>query len=92
MAPPPARRNRSWYWLLIVPTVAPLLTPLYNRTTPVLWGIPFFYWYQLGCAVLAIVVIAVVHLATRPRRETSVATSYGMSNGTSYGIRGGMPR
>ena len=92
MAPPPARRNRSWYWLLIVPTVAPLLTPLYNRTTPVLWGMPFFYWYQLGCAVLAIVVIAVVHLATRPRRETSVAMPTGMSNGMSNGIRGGMPR
>ena len=88
MAPPPARRNRSWYWLLIVPTVAPLLTPLYNRTTPVLWGMPFFYWYQLGCAVLAIVVIAVVHLATRPRRATSVTMPNRMANG----IRGGIPR
>ena len=92
MAPPPARRNRSWYWLLIVPTVAPLLTPLYNRITPVLWGMPFFYWYQLGCAVLAIVVIAVVHLATRPRRATSVAMPNGMPSGTANGIRGGMPR
>jgi hypothetical protein len=85
---PPARRNRSWYWLLIVPTVAPLLTPLYNRTTPVLWGMPFFYWYQLGCAVLAIVLIAVVHLATRPRHETRG----GMPNGMRGGMRGGMPR
>ena len=64
----PHRRHRSWYLLLVVPTVAPLLTPLYNQLTPVLWGIPFFYWYQLACAVLAIVVIAVVHVATRPRR------------------------
>jgi hypothetical protein len=65
---PPARGNRSRYWLLVIPAVAPLLTPLYNRTTPVLWGIPFFYWYQLGCAVLAIVLISAVHLANRPRR------------------------
>jgi hypothetical protein len=65
---PPARRSRSRYWLLVIPAVAPLLTPLYNRTTPVLWGIPFFYWYQLACAVLASVAIAAVYLANRPRR------------------------
>jgi hypothetical protein len=65
---PPARRNRAWYWLLAVPTLAPLLTPFYNRATPVLWGMPFFYWYQLACAVLAILVISAVHLATHPRR------------------------
>ena len=63
--PPPARRNRSLYWLLAVPAIAPLLTPLYNRTEPVLWGMPFFYWYQLACAVLAIVLIAAIHRATR---------------------------
>jgi hypothetical protein len=65
---PPARRNRAWYWLLAIPTVAPLLTPFYNQATPVLWGMPFFYWYQLACAVLAILVISAVHLATHPRR------------------------
>jgi len=64
----PARRNRSRFWLLAIPAVAPLLTPLYNRTTPELWGIPFFYWYQLACAVLAIVLISAVHLANRSRR------------------------
>jgi hypothetical protein len=65
---PPARRNRAWYWLLAIPTLAPLLTPFYNQTTPVLWGMPFFYWYQLACALLAILVISAVHLATHPRR------------------------
>ncbi|MET7402208.1 DUF3311 domain-containing protein [Dactylosporangium sp. NPDC005572] len=59
------RSNRKWYALLSVPTVAPLLVPLYNRADPTLWGVPFFYWYQLACAVLAIVVISVVYLATR---------------------------
>jgi len=66
--PPPVRRNRWLYWLLAVPAIAPLLTPLYNRTDPALWGMPFFYWYQLACAVLAIVLIAGVHRATRGRR------------------------
>jgi hypothetical protein len=64
----PPRRTHSLYWLLVIPAVAPLLTPLYNRATPVLWGIPFFYWYQLACAVLAIVIISTVYLANRSRR------------------------
>ena len=68
MASPP-RRARSGYWLLVVPTVAPLLTPLYDRATPMLWGIPFFYWYQLACVVLAIVILVGVHVANRRQRE-----------------------
>ena len=64
---PPSRSNprRGWNWLLLIPIVMPLLTPLYNRLTPELWGIPFFYWYQLGCAVLATIVIAVVYQLTK---------------------------
>lgn len=64
----PARRRRRLFWWLAIPTVAPLLTPLYNRTDPTLWGVPFFYWYQLACAGLALTIISAVHLATRPRR------------------------
>lgn len=59
------RRRRRWYWLLAVPAVAPLLTPLYNRIDPVLWGMPFFYWYQLFCAVLAMLILTAIRLATR---------------------------
>ena len=33
--------------LLAIPLVALAAVPLYSRTTPVLWGFPFFYWYQL---------------------------------------------
>ncbi|MFG2040045.1 DUF3311 domain-containing protein [Dactylosporangium sp. NPDC048998] len=65
---PPARRARSGYWLLAIPTVAPLLTPLYDRATPMLWGVPFFYWYQMACIFLAIAIVSAVHLANRPRR------------------------
>jgi hypothetical protein len=67
MAPPP-RRTSAWYGLLAVPLLAPLMTPLYNQLTPMWWGIPFFYWYQLGCAVLAIVIIACVQVATSSGR------------------------
>lgn len=48
-------------WLLIVPVVVPLLPWLYNRRTPAIFGIPFFYWYQLlmvplGSAVVWLVI------------------------------------
>ncbi|PYX99604.1 MAG: hypothetical protein DMG63_08330 [Acidobacteria bacterium] len=39
--------NRKWLLLLAIPFIALLCTPLYSRTTPVIWGFPFFYWYQL---------------------------------------------
>ncbi|MEV6927823.1 DUF3311 domain-containing protein [Dactylosporangium sp. NPDC051485] len=62
---PRAPRARSGYWLLAMPTVAPMLTPLYDRADPMVWGIPFFYWYQMACITLAIVIITGVHLANR---------------------------
>ncbi|MEV0136547.1 DUF3311 domain-containing protein [Dactylosporangium sp. NPDC050688] len=63
--PQPDQRRRPLYWLLVVPTVAPLVVPLYNRLDPQLLGVPFFYWYQLACAALATVVISIVYLGTR---------------------------
>lgn len=33
--------------LLLIPFFALLAVPLYNAREPVLWGFPFFYWYQL---------------------------------------------
>ena len=47
-----ARAERSdhspWNWLLLVPLLATLFPPLYNSIDPTLFGIPFFYWYQLA--------------------------------------------
>ena len=54
-------------WLLLIPIAMPLLTPLYNRVEPRWWGMPFFYWYQLACALVAMFFIAVVYLAERGR-------------------------
>jgi hypothetical protein len=33
--------------LLIAPCVLALWVPLYNSITPALFGIPFFFWFQL---------------------------------------------
>jgi hypothetical protein len=45
----------------------PLLTPLYNRLEPALFGLPFYYWSQLSFALLSGLVIAIVHVATKRR-------------------------
>jgi hypothetical protein len=63
----PRRRNR-WQWLLSVPLVLPLLTPTYNRIDPRLWGIPFFYWYQLALVGVDVAVITVVYQTTKTGR------------------------
>jgi hypothetical protein len=60
-------RRKGFQWLLAIPIIMPLLVPLYNRVNPALLGIPFFYWYQLGCAVVAIAVITFVYLVTKGR-------------------------
>jgi hypothetical protein len=61
LSPLPARTDRSrWNWMLLLPLLAVLYPPLYNRADPALFGIPFFYWYQMaiiplsvGCTLLA---------------------------------------
>jgi hypothetical protein len=35
------------FLLLLVPCVLALWVPLYNFVSPVLFGVPFFYWFQL---------------------------------------------
>jgi Protein of unknown function (DUF3311) len=35
------------FLLLLVPCLLALGVPLYNSVPPVLFGIPFFFWFQL---------------------------------------------
>ena len=56
--------NRA-YLLLIIPFVATLLPFLYNRAQPQLFGMPFFYWYQLLWVLLTAAILGVVVIATR---------------------------
>jgi hypothetical protein len=64
----PARTDRSrWNWLLLVPIVLPLITVLYNRENPHLFGFPFFFWFQLLFTLLAAGITGVVFVATRSR-------------------------
>jgi hypothetical protein len=65
----PRRDPRKWYALLIVPFVVPLYVPFYNRVEPSLGGVPFFYWYLFLWIILAAVIVGVVFLMTRERRD-----------------------
>ena len=64
--PPPRRSDASvWNWLLLVPIVVPLLTVLYNRTSPRFLGFPAFYWLQLAFVLLGVACTTVVYRMTK---------------------------
>lgn len=52
--------RRFWYALLILPFLGTLLPWIYNRAEPRLFGIPFFYWYQLAWIVVTALLLGVV--------------------------------
>ena len=63
MADRPKRRGfRALHLLLLIPYVAMLWVPSYNRVEPMLAGIPFFYWYQMLWIVLGAAVMIPVYL------------------------------
>jgi uncharacterized membrane protein YhdT len=61
-------RHRWAYWLLVVVVVVPLLVPLYDRMYPMLFGFPFYYWFQLAFIVFSMLAMTVIRLATKRRR------------------------
>jgi hypothetical protein len=67
--PAPVRAPRTdrspWNWLLLIPIVVPVLTPLYNFDEPRLGGFPMFYWLQFVFILLGVVTTTVVYRMTR---------------------------
>jgi hypothetical protein len=63
LAPPPvSSSDRSpWNWLLVLPLLAVLFPPLYNRVSPELFGIPFFYWYQMAVIPVSVACTVLVY-------------------------------
>ncbi|PXY31589.1 DUF3311 domain-containing protein [Prauserella muralis] len=57
-------RFSPWNLLLIIPLWI-LCTPLYNRATPELFGMPFFYWFQFVGIAVGVACTAVVYVMTR---------------------------
>jgi hypothetical protein len=58
-------RSRLWLLLLALPYLGLCFPSLYARATPVLWGFPFFYWYQFAWVILASAIMGIVYLRTR---------------------------
>ena len=59
------RARRHWRWLLLLPWIAMVWVPSYNRVDPQWWGFPFFYWYQLLWVLVSAVITAFVYFVTR---------------------------
>ena len=63
--PEAKRAAKRWLWLLIIPWIAMVWVPSYNKVDPQLWGFPFFYWYQLFWVLVSAVITAVVYFKTK---------------------------
>lgn len=57
----PTRRRSKWVLLLVLPYLGLCFPQLYARSTPALWGFPFFYWYQFAWVVLASALMGIVY-------------------------------
>ena len=67
-AAPAVRSDRSpWNWLLLIPIVLPLLTPIFNFDEPRLFGFPAFYWLQFSFILVGVVTTSLVYQMTRKR-------------------------
>jgi predicted cobalt transporter CbtA len=62
-------RRRYWNWLLVLPLVLLVYPGLYARSTPELFGFPFFYWYQFAVVIATALLTGVVYWATRARED-----------------------
>lgn len=59
----PAQRS-PWNLLLLLPALALVFPGVYARATPELFGIPFFYWYQLAWIVATGLITGFVYRVT----------------------------
>jgi hypothetical protein len=61
---PVSKSRLAWNLLLFLPAAGLAFPGLYARATPVLFEIPFFYWYQIAWILLSAIITAVVYRAT----------------------------
>ena len=62
--------NRRWWnGLLLLPFAGTLLPWIFNRAEPELFGMPFFYWYQLAWVPSTAALLGLVVFLTRDRGD-----------------------
>ena len=64
---PRMKASRAWYLLLLLPFIGTLLPFLYNRASPSLFGLPFFYWYQLAWVGITSLLLGIIAFVFRRR-------------------------
>lgn len=58
----PARlKGRGVLLLLVLPYLGLCFPQVYARSTPALWGFPFFYWYQFAWVIATSALLALVY-------------------------------
>lgn len=62
-------KRRYWAWLLAAPLVLLVYPGMYARSTPELFGFPFFYWYQFAVVIATAVLTGGVYWLTRKRAD-----------------------
>lgn len=55
--------------LLLIPFIGLLWLPFYNRLEPAVFGMPFFYWYQLLWVPVTALLIWIVFQRERDRGD-----------------------
>jgi Protein of unknown function (DUF3311) len=61
---------RRWpYLLLLLPFIGTLSVPLYNHGRPSLFGVPYFYWYQLAWVPVTAGLLGLFIALTRERSD-----------------------
>jgi hypothetical protein len=81
-AGPPGPRETRWTWLLLIPLAGTLIPPIYNTHDPELFGIPFFYWYQMAWVVISTALTMTAYqLWQRDQRARKAARSEASQNG-----------
>ena len=66
---PKQKKSRAIYLLLLAPYLALLWVPFYNRAAPELFGIPFYYWYQMLWILLGVLATLPIYLYEERRRK-----------------------
>jgi hypothetical protein len=56
--------RKHWNWLLTLPALGLAFPAIYARSTPQLFGFPFFYWYQVAWVIVSSLLTAIVYFAT----------------------------
>jgi hypothetical protein len=59
---------RPLYLLLVLPYIAMMWVPSYNRIEPQIAGVPFFYWYQLLWIVLGAALMLPIYFSDERRK------------------------